>query len=61
MLTSAFLLVVCYFLCYILGMDAEQKDKKEKLVAKLQQFRLMDDDFMTKFFENDIERTQFVL
>ena len=42
-------------------MDAEQKDKKEKLVEKLQQFRLMDDDFMTKFFENDIERTQFVL
>ena len=42
-------------------MDTEQKEKKEKLVAKLQQFRLMDDDFMTKFFENDIERTQFVL
>ena len=42
-------------------MDAIQKEKKEKLVEKIQQFRLMDDDFMTKFFENDIERTQFVL
>lgn len=42
-------------------MDARQKEKKEKLVEKIQQFRLMDDDFMTKFFENDIERTQFVL
>ena len=42
-------------------MDAIQKEKKEKLVEKIQQFRLMDDDFMTKFFENDIARTQFVL
>lgn len=44
-------------------MDAIQKEKREKLVEKIQQFRLMDDDFMTKFFENDckILRKRFFL
>lgn len=35
--------------------------KKQKLIARIQEFTLMDDDFMTRFFENDKDCTQFVL
>ena len=35
--------------------------KKQKMIARLQEFTLMDDDFMTRFFENDKDCTQFVL
>ena len=31
------------------------------MLARIQEFTLMDDDFMTRFFENDKECTQFVL
>ena len=48
-------------MCYIIYMDAEQTAKKEKLHAKLQEFRLLDDDFMVRFFEDDLPRVQFVL
>ncbi len=43
--------------------DMNKKDltKKQKMIARLQEFTLMDDDFMTRFFENDKECTQFVL
>ena len=43
--------------------DMSKKDltKKQKMIARLQEFTLMDDDFMTRFFENDKDCTQFVL
>ena len=31
------------------------------MIARLKEFTLMDDDFMTRFFENDKDCTQFVL
>mgnify|MGYP007102094676 FL=1 len=42
-------------------MNAEQKLKKEKLLKKIQQFTLMDDDYMTRFFDSEIECVQEVL
>ena len=35
--------------------------KKQKMIARLQEFTLMDDDFMIRFFENDKDCTQYVL
>ncbi len=35
--------------------------RKEQLISKIQQFRLFDDDFMSKVFEDDIEATEFLL
>jgi hypothetical protein len=34
---------------------------KEQIIEKIKEFRLMDDDFMTTIFDNDIELTEFVL
>ena len=31
------------------------------MLARIQQFTLMDDDFMTVFFDNDIPCTEYVL
>lgn len=42
-------------------MDKKDLSKKQKMLARIQEFTLMDDDFMTRFFENDKESTQFVL
>ena len=42
-------------------MDAKQQAKRQKILAKIQEFTLMDDDFMTVFFDNDIPRTEYVL
>ena len=42
-------------------MDKKNLSKKQKMLARIQEFTLMDDDFMTRFFENDKECTQFVL
>ena len=42
-------------------MTKKNLSKKQKMIARLQEFTLMDDDFMTRFFENDKECTQFVL
>ncbi len=42
-------------------MTKKDLTKKQKMIARLQEFTLMDDDFMTRFFENDKECTQFVL
>jgi len=36
-------------------------EKREKILAKIQQFCLFDDDFMTKCFEDSIECTELVL
>ena len=42
-------------------MEKKDSTKKQKMIARLQEFTLMDDDFMTRFFENDKDYTQFVL
>ena len=42
-------------------MTKKDLTKKQKMIARLQEFTLMDDDFMTRFFENDKGCTQFVL
>ena len=42
-------------------MTKSKLTKKQKMIARLQEFTLMDDDFMTRFFENDKDCTQFVL
>ena len=36
-------------------------DKRETLIQKIREFRLLDDDFMSKVFEDDIECTELVL
>ena len=38
-----------------------REQKKQKILNKIKNFRLMDDDFMTKFFENDLECTSLLL
>lgn len=35
--------------------------KQQELIAKIKEFRLLDDDFMTKVFENDYECTELIL
>lgn len=42
-------------------MALTREEKKKKILEKIKNFRLMDDDFMTKFFENDLESTSIVL
>ena len=42
-------------------MDEKQLAKREKMIARIQEFTLMDDDFMTCFFDGDIECTEFLL
>ena len=42
-------------------MDEKQKAKRQKMIARIQQFTLMDDDFMTRFFDGEKECTQVVL
>ena len=39
----------------------KEKPTKEKILEKIQQFCLLDDDFMTKCFEDNIECTELVL
>lgn len=43
------------------NMSRKDLTKKQRMIARLQEFTLMDDDFMTRFFENDKDCTQFVL
>jgi len=42
-------------------MDAKQQLKRQKMIAKIQQFTLMDDDFMTRFFDGANDCVQIVL
>ena len=35
--------------------------KQQKILAKIQEFTLMDDDFMTVFFDDDIPCTEYIL
>jgi len=41
--------------------DDKNKERKNLLLSKIAQFRLFDDDFMSKVFEDDIEATEFIL
>ncbi len=43
------------------AMAKKELTKKQKMIARIQEFTLMDDDFMTRFFENDKDCTQYVL
>lgn len=38
-----------------------KEQKREQLLQRIKGFRLMDDDFMTKCFENNIECTELLL
>lgn len=42
-------------------MQRVANEKREKILEKIQQFCLLDDDFMTKCFEDNIECTELVL
>ena len=43
-------------------MTKKEKKRREKLLReKIQKFRLLDDEFMSKVFEDDIDLTQFML
>lgn len=42
-------------------MDEKDLAKKQRMIARIEAFTLMDDDFMTRFFEDDKECTQFVI
>ena len=43
-------------------MTEKEKKRREKLLRKkIQKFRLLDDEFMSKVFEDDIDLTQFML
>ena len=38
-----------------------EEQRKKQLNSKLEQFRLFDDAFMSKVFEDDVEATEFLL
>lgn|GEM_PF-6541859 len=42
-------------------MQNTTKNTKDKILEKIQQFCLFDDDFMTKCFEDNLECTELVL
>ena len=48
---------------YILAMGINDNDeeRRKRLLSKIAKFRLFDDDFMSKIFEDDIEATEFLL
>ena len=47
---------------YILAMNKQNdEERRQLLLSKIAQFRLFDDDFMSKVFEDDIEATEFLL
>ena len=47
---------------YILAMNKQNdEERRQVLLSKIAQFRLFDDDFMSKVFEDDIEATEFLL
>ena len=41
--------------------EDKNEQRKQLLLSKIAQFRLFDDDFMSKVFEDDIEATEFLL
>lgn len=41
--------------------ETENTERRKLLLSKIAQFRLFDDDFMAKVFEDDIEATEFLL
>ena len=41
--------------------ETENTERRKLLLSKIAQFRLFDDDFMSKVFEDDIEATEFLL
>ena len=46
----------------LFSMEENKTEKRRKLLlSKIEKFRLLDDDFMSKVFEDDIEATEFLL
>ena len=41
--------------------DLAAMQKKQKIIARIKEFTLMDDDFMTVFFNNDASCTEYIL
>ena len=41
--------------------DSNDEERRKLLISKIAKFRLFDDDFMSKVFEDDIEATEFLL
>ena len=41
--------------------ETENTERRKLLLSKIAQFRIFDDDFMSKVFEDDIEATEFLL
>ena len=48
-------------LWYATFMDKKQLARRQRILEKIQEFTLMDDNFMTVAFDNDIPCTQYVL
>lgn len=46
---------------HVLRKQLEMQQKREKMLHQIKNYRLLDDDFMTKCFENNIEATELVL
>ena len=42
-------------------MDEKLLAKRQKIISKIKDFTLMDDNFMTVFFNDDLECTEYVL
>ncbi|MBQ3801874.1 MAG: hypothetical protein II837_16460 [Treponema sp.] len=41
--------------------ENNDEERRKLLLSKIAKFRLFDDDFMSKVFEDDIEATEFLL
>ena len=44
-----------------MGINDNNEERRKRLLSKIAKFRLFDDDFMSKVFEDDIEATEFLL
>ena len=42
-----------------MGINDNNEERRKRLLSKIAKFRLFDDDFMSKVFEDDIEATEF--
>ena len=44
-----------------MGINDNDEERRKRLLSKIAKFRLFDDDFMSKVFEDDIGATEFLL
>ena len=45
----------------VMGINDNDEERRKRLLSKIAKFRLFDDDFMSKVFEDDIGATEFLL